>query len=503
MRPRRILLFAFALSGVWFTGFFPPANNPNELSRIEAVVAFVEHGTFSIDAVIPRLGDTMDKSVWNGRFYSNKAPGLIFAGVAVYRLLRVFFLQPAVGTSMVFALMRLVTVTLAGLIALARLTRRLEEDPGRRRAAALVVFAAAFGTPFATYARTFFSHAWTASLLFLAWDLVRSSGEPRRRQARWLVLAGFVAGWAAISEYTVAPIALALALRAAWSASGSRIRALLQFGAGAAPPLLLLGAYDAICFGSPVRLSSACEAFPEYAVLAHSAFFGLGLPRPGAAWATLFSNTRGVLLFSPFLAWAAAGWLRWWRAGRDRADAAFVLAAVFLMWLPITGYPNWDGGWSLGMRYLLPAVLLAVLPIPWALATPLSRGLFLAAVSFSAVLHVLAGFSWPHFPASIAWPAASVSAWLVVHGAVAPSLGGLLGWPAAICLLPPLAAVLSAFTAVVRELPPSRPGRAVACALGAALFGVTLLKPPAMSSADLAWRERTAQKLKDNAVPRL
>ena len=46
-----------------------------------------------------------------------------------------------------------------------------------------MTFAVAFGTPFLFYARSFFAHAWTASLLFLAWDLLRERGRPRRAGA--------------------------------------------------------------------------------------------------------------------------------------------------------------------------------------------------------------------------------------------------------------------------------------------------------------------------------
>src|SRR5215471_14440659 len=169
MRPRKTLLFAFALSAVWFTGFLPPDNNPNELTRLEAIVAWVDHGTFSIDVVIPRLGDTMDKSVWNGRHFSNKAPGLIFAAIPVYRALRSLFPEPRQGGALIFILTRLATVTLVSLLALARLCRRLEESEWGKRpsptgGAAITAYALAFGTPFLFYARSFFSHAWTAGL---------------------------------------------------------------------------------------------------------------------------------------------------------------------------------------------------------------------------------------------------------------------------------------------------------------------------------------------------
>ena len=493
---RRALLTAFAFQLVWFTGFFPPQDNPNELSRFEAVVAYVESGTFSIDETVRRFGDQMDKSVWNGHFYSNKAPGLISAAIPVYRLFRVFFAEPRQGWSIVFVLTRLLTVSLVSLVALARFTRRLEERAPTRATAALVSCALAFGTPFLYYARSFFSHAWTASLLFLAWDLLRTSEETRRRRSTFLFGAGLCAGWAAISEYPAALVAAALAARALAVPPGRRMRAAAIFAAGALPALGLLALYDAVCFGSPWRISSACEAFPTYTELARRPLFGLGLPTLTGAFGSLFSPRRGVILFSPFFLWAIGGWIAWWRSGRDRQDCVFTLAASIAVWLPIAGYPHWDGGWSLGMRYLLPGLFFAALAIPRALETPLSRGFFLAAVAFSVALHTLASLSYAHYPNGVVWPVAAVSAWLVSRGAVAPNLGLFAGLPPLLSLLPAIAAIGTALALALRRFPAARPGAAMGSLLGVAILAAALLLPAPVWPSDAAWRQRVAADLR-------
>jgi hypothetical protein len=300
------------------------------------------------------------------------------------------------------------------------------------------------------------------------------------------------AGWAAISEYPAALVAAALAVRAA-AGSGrgwvGRRTALLLFAAGAAPALGLLAVYDAACFGSPFRLSSACEADPAFAALASRSFFGFRLPQATAVWGTLFSSRRGAVVFSPFWLWAVAGWIRWWRSGRDRRDCVFTLAATLLVWLPITAYPNWDGGWSFGMRYLVPAVFFAALAIPHALAGPHSRGLFLAAVAFSAAVHGLGSFAWPHFPQSLSWPAATASAWLVAHRSVAPNLGQLLGLSPLMSLVPALLFFAWGQAAAVRWFPRSRPPAATAAAIGVAVFVATLAIPIRVSPEDRSVRE--------------
>ncbi|HKA36707.1 MAG TPA: hypothetical protein VKH43_07790, partial [Thermoanaerobaculia bacterium] len=173
-RARLAVLAVFAVNAIYFPELFPPANGPNELSRYEAVVAFVDHGTFAIDSTLKKYGDHEDKSVYGGRTYSNKAPGLIFAAIPVYRLLRSFAPQPKDSWSPVFVLLRILTVTLASAVALARLSRCLSREPFRD-ASGLVTLAVSLGSPFLFYGRSFFSHAWTAALLFLAWDALVSA----------------------------------------------------------------------------------------------------------------------------------------------------------------------------------------------------------------------------------------------------------------------------------------------------------------------------------------
>src|SRR5215470_1070630 len=314
---RRAVVVAFAFTSVYFTGVILPRANPNELSRIEAVVSFVERGTFSIDEAIAGLGDHEDKSFSDGRFYSNKAPGLILAMIPPYAVLRLVVPPPSSGTAWIFVLVRLATVTVASLCALVLLGQRLADTRERAKTAPLVLFAVAFGTPFLFYARSLFSHAWSASLLFLSWDALRrgESGGNSRAHGTWPFLSGLLAGWAAISEYSTVPVALVLAAR---SVVGRR-RALVSFGLGTLGPLALLAAYNVSCFGSPFTLSSAREASPQYVALAGRGFFGTAVPSARNVGLLLFDPARGILLFSPFLAWGIAGIILWWRSRQERA----------------------------------------------------------------------------------------------------------------------------------------------------------------------------------------
>jgi hypothetical protein len=484
-RTRLAILAVFAFNAVYFPEFFPPSNNPNELSRIEAIVAFVDHGTFAIDVPLKKYGDHEDKSVYEGRSYSNKAPGLMFAGIVAYGALRIFAPQPETPWAALFVMTRLLTVSLVSLLALAGLTRRLAREPFRDTGG-VVTLSVALGTPFLFYGRSFFSHAWTAALLFLAWDSVLHAEESRKPAGLRMVWAGFLAGFAMISEYPAALVVILLGLRV-WS--GGRLPAAGRFFLGTLPPLAILLVYNFVCFGSPWSLSSAYEAAPQYAEAARRGLFGIGPPNLRVMLAFLFDPSRGLLLFSPFWLWAVPGFVSWWRSGRDRRDCLFASSAVASSVIVLSGYAQWGGGFCLGIRYLVPLTFFAALGIPFALRSSPSRWLFAAAVSFSVAQLFLLTSSFPYIAWNVAWPVANMAWWTIVHDWVAPNLGRHLGLPPVWSLAVPGLATVGALWLGVRSLFATRSTVRTAAAVGAGLLALVVLiaiAPPLPDGGD--WR---------------
>jgi hypothetical protein len=477
-----LVLAAFGLLTVFFTGLFPPFSNPNELSRLEMVFAVVENGTFQIDQAIGVLGEQEDKALSEGHLYSNKAPGLSLAAIPVYRLLRLFFPRPHAASDTIFVCLRILVVSSLCTLALARFHARLcaRVPP----AALLLTVAAGFGTPYLFYARSFLSHAWTASLLYLAWDLWKSGEDRTRRATLSFAGAGFLAGWAAISEYPVALILPLFALRALLGGSARRAAVFCLSGAA---PIALLAAYNTICFGSPFVLSSVREALPRYAELSHRGLFGFGAPSAQVGVSYLLHPARGVLLFSPFFLWTLAGFWQWWRKREDRADCLFFLVATTLFLLVMTGYPNWHGGWSLGDRYLMPVLFPAAFAIGRALESQVSRSFFAAAMVFSVLNHALLTVTWPYFPLNVPWPPATASVWFLQRGWIAPNLAGAAG-ASALALPVAVAAVLLALLAVLAVAGLTRRGRWRASLVGGGVLAVTLLFPPQISFGGRLWR---------------
>jgi hypothetical protein len=485
-RARRVVLVCFAVVTVWFGGAYHRFVNPNELSRLEMIYAVVEQGTFRIDDAVRILGDHDDKAVSGGHFYSNKAPGLALAAIPVYRFLRIFF--PAARSAsdpILTGLLPLLTVSVAAIAALERLGARLALSGSR--SAALVMFAIAFGTSYLYYSRSFFGHVWSSALLFLGWDLLRVAEErsAERRSGFWTLGAGLLAGWAFLSEYSVAPILLCLLVRAG---AGRSWRRIAFFCGGLAVPALILLAYQKICFGSAFTPSYAHEAYPAYADLARQRLFGFSWPDPAILWNFLFHPARGVLLFSPFLVWAGAGLLRWWRSSEDRADCLFISCSLILILVFLSAYPNWHGGWSLGSRYLLPIFLFAAVAVGRALDTSVSRGLFLAAVVFSVANHFLLTLSWSSFPIFVPWPAATASRWFLARGWISPHIGPASTAGDALSVVLALTALVIGLAASAQAAEPFRPPLVAGFVAGLLPLVLLCARPPELSFQARLWR---------------
>ena len=491
-RAALAVLAAFAAVCVVFSGQFPPYVNPNELSRLQTVYAFVEEGTFRVDHAIEVFTKHEDLAVSGGHFYSNKAPGVAFAAIPVYRVLRTVFPRPHSPFDPIFVILRLLVITPVCILALARFLSRLQRTGAP--AAALVAAAVAFGTPYAFHARSFFSHAWTAALILLSLDAIQRAEEAssRRRVGFLLWSAGLLAGWAAISEYPAAILAGLLLLR---TVARHAPRRPVLFTVGLAVPLALLLAYNAACFGSPFILSSARESMPQYAELAHRGLFGFGPPSPGVALAYLFHPARGLVLLSPFWLWAIAGFVKWRNSREERADWAFCLAATILFFVAMTAYPNWHGGWSFGNRYLLPVLFPAAFALARALDSPLSRWGFAAATVFAVAAHTLLGSTWVFLPADVSWPARNAALWFVAKGWAAPAVfGGSPGWALAAVILAAVA-VAAAVGAAVASAGLPRGRASLAGAAGLAAFAVFLAASPPLDFSGRLWRAETLGRL--------
>src|SRR5262249_23301045 len=144
----------------------------------------------------------------------------------------------------------------------------------------------------------------------------------RERGTRAVVCAGACAGYAAISNYAMAAVVLMLGVylvfRLGW-------RPLPAFAIGVAGPLLLLIAYNQVCFATPLTSN---YAYQNPLFVSGDLVFGVfTLPRLDVLLILLFSPFRGLFFTAPVLLLGVAGLVLWLRAGPRRA-AGWLIVAV-------------------------------------------------------------------------------------------------------------------------------------------------------------------------------
>ncbi len=333
-----------------------------------------------------------DEAWVNGHFYSVKAPGLAAFTLPPYLVLNALNAQSvsraaaknahatahdhwhshappkyfgfnadrgrrvqrvvAQDTAMVWML-TLFGAVLPG-IALLLLVRWAAErvEPGFGTAAAVTL---GLGTIVMTFGGEYFSHIASAALGFGAFALLMREREGPGRIGI-VAIAGLLAGLAVCFEYPLALLAAILFFYAL--ARPQRVRRAGAFAAaaavGAAPTLL----YNLWSLGSPLRFAySYAVSVPgrsghEELGLNSSGFFGITVPRPGAAIDLLLSG-RGLLTLTPVLVMGVVGVIAMRKRGY-RAEAALIGAVTALYFLYNSGYWQPLGGGTPGPRFLIP-----------------------------------------------------------------------------------------------------------------------------------------------------
>jgi hypothetical protein len=201
--------------------------------------------------------------------------------------------------------------------------------------------------------------------------LVRAEADDR-----WAGRAGLPLAFAVAARYAdialVAVLAIGIAVR--WP---RRIAHLVMWGA---PIAVLVLAYHAVYFGSPLRQGLA----PRFSAPWGEGHLGL-----------LVSPGKGLFVFTPIALMAVAGLLRALRYD-DRALAATCGAAVLAHWLLMGRWAEWHGGESWGPRMMTDALplLLMFLPDGYDLAPRLTVALGVLSVAVQALGAFAYDYRW-------------------------------------------------------------------------------------------------------------
>jgi 4-amino-4-deoxy-L-arabinose transferase-like glycosyltransferase len=367
----------------------------NTASRLMLTYAFVDRGTIAITGLDRQTGD---KANFEGQFYSDKLPGFSLLATAPYAMARLVLALPShplnVDAFPYWAADYWCTLGTSGILTAATgvlLALWARELGCSSRIACLVALAYGLATPAYVYATLAHGHQASAFALFTSFFLLSKKAK-RPRESVHLLLAGFLAAYAAVIELQVGPVSAILGfyLLAQCLRRDRRPDALALFAVGAIVPTLILLTYNQLAFDSPWDLGYFHEVSRQFNRV-HSADNPLGLTVPDQFGqklvALLWGRYRGLVFYAPILLLAIPGWVA--LAVRRNWDVAVVTFSISIAVLVVNlFYPEWTGGWSTGPRLLVPMLPFAMLPVA-ALLSGESRSAKLATTA--AVVLALAG----------------------------------------------------------------------------------------------------------------
>jgi hypothetical protein len=483
--------------------YFYQAGGWNQNVRFDLVRSLVEQRTAAIDSYYRNTGDLAcrgpagrcrtPRPERGDHAYADKAPGASWLAVPVHAMMHALAGSDAPGPDYLNAAAYASTVwsvALPSALAVALLHVLLGALGLGPRSRAFFALAYGLGTLAFPYATLLYGHQLTAALLLMAFAVLararhapHTSGSQGAPSPALLAGTGALLGAAVAVEYPAALAVVPLGIYAALF-----VRPLPRLGwlaLGMAGPALALAAYHAVVFGSPSALPYDFSTQPHRS---QGFFMGLGVPQWTAVQHILFTDYRGLFYSAPWLLLAVPGAVLMARRARLRAEAAVCIAvALLFVWLNAS-LVDWQGGWAMGPRYLIPALpFLAVLAAGVALWSPAHRGL-----RVGAVLGLAALVGWSVFH-------------MLVGTAVKPEVPVHIRRPFAQFLLERFyRGELAVNTQSIDAVAPSRTGERFAWNLGelAGLDGLASLAPLVIVAiAALAWLAWAVRQQEAAAAP--
>ena len=357
----------FLLATLYF--YQDPGWNGN--SRLDAVKAVVEQGTFRIDTYHNQPDwETMDKSVYEGHYYTDKGIGSSLLGIVPYFIL--YRLSMLLGVALGSTVMKhILTALVMGSaftingVVLYLIARTITENGWKAAIAALGI---GLGTMLWPYSAVYYGHVPAAMFLSIAFYLLLRLKESPEAPLGWSFFwPGLMMGLAFITEYPSALVMLGLSAYGLYVTRGRPLKAIVQAASAGAVgvllPLAAMLAYDAAVYGSIFRFGYSHVAVPAFQQgLAHG-FMGIGAPDLRALYHFTFDPQFGIFWQSPVLLLAFVGFAAAYKAKMWQAEALLAGYAIASICLMNAGYFMWWGGAAFGARYLIPVLPFFIVPL--------------------------------------------------------------------------------------------------------------------------------------------
>ena len=239
------------------------------------------------------------------------------------------------------------------------------------RPALLATFIVGLATPIFAYSGWLFSEPLSAAIFTGSACLIFTAPATTRSTA----FAGLLLGLATLVRPTNI-LAIAVFVLALLAQEGkAALRPAFILCTTSAIGVVILLAHNALLFGSPFAFGypAAAEGAKQLNRFDTPLLTGL--------YGFLFSPGKSVFVFAPPIILALAGLTALWRSNRGLAALAMMSPLVGLLFF--AKYSQWEGGYCVGPRYLVPALIFLCLGLGPALARRSARLKVLALILFA------------------------------------------------------------------------------------------------------------------------
>jgi hypothetical protein len=188
-------------------------------------------------------------------------------------------------------------------------------------------------------------------------------------------------------------------------------------------------AYNFSIFRTPLPVGYTYSAL--YTDLHSTGFLSLTAPNADALWGITFSTYRGLFFVAPVLLLCWAGFAAWWSRREHRAEFLVCLWATVSFFLFNGSSAMWEGGYSVGPRYLVPmvpffTVALGAFAMRWGTTiwARLLTGILATWSLFVVWAETIGGQNYPNWDTN---PLVNYSLPNLMNGDVARNLGMVIG----------------------------------------------------------------------------
>ncbi len=365
-----LVFLTLALTYAYF--YQEPSANGN--SRLALTMAIVKEGRLDIDDTATDTGGykTVDLATHAGHFYTDKAIGSSALAAVAYA--PIYWGARLVGVTIPIPVEKhLLTFLVTGLpsaFAGMLIFMLCEYLSGSRRRAFIVTLAVALGTMSFPFSIIFFGNQLAGCLLFGGFFLIfqlRTLPEGAAPGKFHLFGLGLALGLALLTDMTTALVVLPLV--GYYGFVQRERRQARQTGAWLLPfaggliPILILAAYNLLAYGAPLASGYQYLVNPWFKEAMANGIMGIGFPRPIVLFYETLHPAQGLFWQSPVVILALAGGFCMLRQKRYWPELLIATLACGGYLLMNSGYFMWWGGWSFGVRAIVPMLPFVCLPL--------------------------------------------------------------------------------------------------------------------------------------------